>query len=61
MPAKTTKKKPKKKAARRSTPKKTPGNGARRPLQEEVRAALSSLKKMSTPRDRENLARFGIT
>ncbi len=34
---------------------------ARRPLQEEARAALSSLERMSTRRDRENLARFGIT
>jgi 3-methyladenine DNA glycosylase AlkD len=34
---------------------KEPGN------QEEVRAALVSLEQMSTKRDRENLARFGIT
>src|SRR6266849_4523872 len=29
--------------------------------QDEVRAALSWLEQKSTPRDRENLARFGIT
>ncbi|HEX9641626.1 MAG TPA: DNA alkylation repair protein [Candidatus Krumholzibacteria bacterium] len=57
----STKKKPKKKVARRDTRARTPRDGARGPLQEEVQAALSSLKKMSTPRDRENLARFGIT
>ena len=75
-PYKTTKKKPRKKvekaarkpalksaqgSARKSAPTKSPPNRAQRPLQEEVRAALSSLKKISTPRDRENLARFGIT
>jgi len=75
-PYKTTKKQPKKKveksarkpalqsaqgSARKSTATKSPPNRAQRPLQEEVRAALSSLKKISTPRDRENLARFGIT
>ena len=31
------------------------------PLQKQVRAALSSLEKMSTAHDRANLARFGIT
>src|SRR3989304_9213037 len=75
-PYKTTKKKPRKKvekaarkpalksaqgSARKSAPTKSPPNRAQRPLQEEVRAALSSLKKISPPRDRENLARFGIT
>lgn len=57
MPNKTTKKKPGKNAKKRS-PAKAP---AQRPLQEEVQAALSSLEQMSTRRDRENLARFGIT
>ncbi|MGH9860533.1 MAG: DNA alkylation repair protein, partial [Candidatus Acidiferrales bacterium] len=47
--------------ARKTAPAKTPANGTRRPLDGQVRAALSSLKQMSTPRDRENLKRFGIT
>jgi len=34
---------------------------AQRPLRGEVQAALSWLKKKGTPRDRGNLARFGIT
>ena len=34
---------------------------ARRPPQQEVQAALSWLEQKSTPRDRGNLARFGIT
>jgi hypothetical protein len=33
----------------------------RRPIDEEVQAALAALEEMSTPHDRENLARFGIT
>jgi outer membrane receptor for monomeric catechols len=45
MPAKSTKKRP-----RRA-----------QPLTTAVRAALLSLEQMSTQRDRENLARFGIT
>ena len=45
MPARTTKKKPRKKVG----------------VEQEVQAALSRLKQMSTQRDRENLARFGIT
>jgi 3-methyladenine DNA glycosylase AlkD len=49
MPAKTAKKKTK--VAR--TPEGAP--------QDEVQAALSWLEQNSTPRDRENLARFGIT
>ena len=66
MPAKTAKKKPKKKAGKsalkaKRTPTKAPPKGAQRPLQEEVQAAISWLEKRSTPRDRENLARFGIT
>jgi 3-methyladenine DNA glycosylase AlkD len=47
-------------SAKKSAPTKAPPNGAQRPLQEEVQAALSWLKKRSTERDRENLARFGI-
>jgi len=76
MPAKTTKKKPRKKveksagksaqgSARKSTPTKAPPTGAQRPVQDEVReevqAALTWLEQKSTQRDRENLARFGIT
>ncbi len=69
MAAKTKKKKkPRKKveksaqrSERKSTPTKAPPIGAERPLQEEVQAALSWLKKRSTKRDRENLARVGIT
>lgn len=53
MPARTTKKKPGKRA--------TPRNGARPSLEEAVHEALSQLEKLSTRRDRENLARFGIT
>jgi 3-methyladenine DNA glycosylase AlkD len=47
-------------SAKKSARTKAPPNGAQRPLQEEVQAALSWLKKRSTERDRENLARFGI-
>jgi 3-methyladenine DNA glycosylase AlkD len=36
-------------------------DGARPPVEEEVRTALASLEQMSTQNDRENLARFGIT
>lgn len=54
MPAKASKQKP-------STPTKAPANRAQRPLQEEVQAALDWLEQASTERDRENLARFGIT
>jgi len=77
MPAKTTKKKLRKKevekrawkpapksapgSVRRSAPTQAAPSGAKRPLQEEVQAALSWLKQRSTRRDRENLARFGIT
>jgi 3-methyladenine DNA glycosylase AlkD len=32
-----------------------------RPLDEQVRVALATLEEVSTPRDLENLARFGIT
>lgn len=46
MPAKTTKRKPAKKIER--------------PLAEEVQEALASLERMSTQKDRDNLARFAI-
>jgi 3-methyladenine DNA glycosylase AlkD len=76
MTARTTKKKPAKKretparkpaaersqgSVRKNTLTQMPPNGARRPLKEEVQAALSWLEKKSTRRDRENLQRFGIT
>ena len=38
-----------------------PSNGAARSLAPQVRAALSRLEAMSTQRDHENQARFGIT
>jgi len=64
-PAFTSARKPARKrvpgSARKRTPTKAPPNGAQRPLEVEVRAALASLEQMSTQRDRENLARFGIT
>lgn len=41
--------------------KKKPASTARRPVEEEVREALATLEKMSTQKDYENLARFGIT
>ena len=47
--------------------KKKPGTGVEKsrtkapPTSAQVQAALSSLKQMSTERDRDNLARFGIT
>ena len=41
--------------------KKLVPNGAQRPLEEQVQAALAWLEEKSTQRDRENLARFGIT
>jgi 3-methyladenine DNA glycosylase AlkD len=64
MPAKTIKKKPTTtrkpaRSARKSTP--TTPTRAQRPLVEEVQAALLALEQMGTKRDRENLARFGIT
>ncbi len=52
MTAKTTKRRPWKKAE---------ASARRRPLQAEVREALSWLRRKSTKRDRENLARFGIS
>jgi 3-methyladenine DNA glycosylase AlkD len=76
VPARTTKAKAGRrveKSAREPAPAHAPGRAGRsgrieaaagrpeRPLQEEVQAALSSLERMSTRRDRENLARFGIT
>ena len=45
---------------RKGTPAKAPPIKTPRAIQDEVQAALSSLQKMSTQRDRENLARFGI-
>ena len=46
----------------KSTKKKTKSiNRAQRPLETAVKSALASLEQMSTQRDRENLARFGIT
>jgi 3-methyladenine DNA glycosylase AlkD len=56
MPAKTTRKKP---SATRK-PVRTPG-ARQAGVEEQVQAALASLEKMSTRRDRDNLARFGIT
>jgi hypothetical protein len=56
MPARTMRKKP-------STTRK-PAGAPRAPqagVEEQVQAALASLEKMSTRRDRDNLARFGIT
>ena len=38
-----------------------PKSAAQRPVQEDVQAALAALEEMSTPQDRDNLARFGIT
>src|SRR5688572_5431669 len=62
MPAQKTKRtKTSKKPAIKSTPTQAPPKGTQRPLQDEVQAALSWLEQKSTPRDRENLTRFGIT
>jgi 3-methyladenine DNA glycosylase AlkD len=63
MAAKTIKKEPTTKKPVRSARKSTrsPPKRAQRSLVKEVQAALSSLEQMSTQRDRENLARFGIT
>jgi 3-methyladenine DNA glycosylase AlkD len=76
MPARTTRRKPRKAVAKPSrsrapkratvrarvaTPVKSSPNATPRSLEPEVRAALSSLERMATRRDRENLARFGIT
>ncbi len=46
---------------KKSAAPKAPPGGARPPIEEQVQAALSSLEKMSTRKDRDNLARFGIT
>jgi 3-methyladenine DNA glycosylase AlkD len=59
MPAKKTR--AAKKPAVKSTPTQASPKGAQRSPQDEVQAALSWLEKKSTPRDRENLGRFGIT
>jgi 3-methyladenine DNA glycosylase AlkD len=56
MPARTTKKK-RGKNVEKSAKKPAPKNE----VKNQVQAALSSLDQMSTQRDRENLARFGIT
>jgi 3-methyladenine DNA glycosylase AlkD len=59
----TTKKKPRKKVERlagRSAPT-IAQRIARGSIEVEVQVALSTLKRMSTKRDHENLARFGIT
>jgi 3-methyladenine DNA glycosylase AlkD len=56
MPARTTRKKP---SATRK-PVRTP-RARQAGVEEQVQAALASLEKMSTRRDRDNLARFGIT
>lgn len=66
MPARTTKKKPGKKpeksaSARGSASKSTPAKALTNGVEEQAQAALSSLERMSTKRDRENLVRFGIT
>jgi 3-methyladenine DNA glycosylase AlkD len=56
MPARTIRKKPS------ATRKPVTAPGARQAgVEEQVQAALASLEKMSTRRDRDNLARFGIT
>lgn len=44
----------------KSAPTRVPSKGAQRPLQEEVQAALSWLRRHSTKRTREGMARFGI-
>jgi 3-methyladenine DNA glycosylase AlkD len=59
MPAKPTKK-PAKATKKPSSIPATPA-AAQRPLENQVSAALSSLEQMSTQRDHDNLARFGIT
>jgi 3-methyladenine DNA glycosylase AlkD len=43
------------------TTKRVTKAGSSAPLDEQVRLALASLEQMGTPRDRANLARFGIT
>jgi 3-methyladenine DNA glycosylase AlkD len=64
MPAKTTTKAPGKNAepsARKHAPKRALARASPRPLQEAAQEALSALERMSTRKDRDNLARFGIT
>ena len=51
---------------RKTAPAKAASGRARpsigeQPIDEQVEAALGTLKRMSTQRDRENLGRFGIT
>jgi len=47
---------------RTKSPKKVEKSGRKpAPKRAQVQAALSSLERMSTQRDRQNLARFGIT
>jgi 3-methyladenine DNA glycosylase AlkD len=48
-------------SAKKSTRPKASPSEPQRPLAEKVEEALAWLEKMSTPRDRENLGRFGIT
>jgi 3-methyladenine DNA glycosylase AlkD len=55
MPARKTK------PTTKSTPTQTSPKGAQRRPRDEVQAALAWLEQKSTPRDRDNLARFGIT
>jgi 3-methyladenine DNA glycosylase AlkD len=48
-------------ASKKKSPPKKISTGTQLPLQDEVQAVLTSLERKSTLRDRENLARFGIT
>jgi hypothetical protein len=65
MPVKTATKKPRASArpgARRRTSTETAAaDGAPLPVAKQVEEVLSSLERMSTRRDRDNLERFGIT
>jgi 3-methyladenine DNA glycosylase AlkD len=64
MAAKTTTKKTPRKKVQRFAARSAPSSAQRGPrgsVEEEVRQALSTLERMSTERDHENLARFGIT
>ena len=61
MSAKKTKAIVAKSAKKKSTPTQASPKGAQRTLQDEVQTALLWLEEKSTLRDRENLARFGIT
>jgi 3-methyladenine DNA glycosylase AlkD len=48
-------------AFKKKSPPKKISTGTQLPLQDEAQAALTSLERKSTSRDRENLTRFGIT